>query len=103
MRTIIATVVALAFAATLYAHDVAFVACSADHKTMTLNAELRDGTSERVVNEIGDAFARMAHQLTAGQVQGTEGFKLFVSYLTEEDDDAIESFYSAPVVGPECK
>lgn len=103
MKTLLATVLILALTVTGYAKNFAFVGCSIDHKTMTLNVDVVDGTSNTVVKEIESAFTRAASQLTSGELQTDNGFYLFSSYLTDEDVAAISQIYSAPVIGPACK
>lgn len=99
---VVATMLVL-FANLVFAKDATFVACTADHKQVSLLLGISDETSPRVESDIDRAFKLAASKLYVEELQSSDGFDVFVSLLTPEDKEAITSVGEPPMVIGNCK
>lgn len=105
-KFVIGTVIAVLLSVTACAKDFTYKACTKDNKLVSTVIELDDekiAADTRIPAYIDRAFTQAASELTAEAFQSYEGYLTFVSYIRDEDADAIVGDIKAPqVIADSC-
>lgn len=103
MKKLLTFALFLALAVPVFAFDFNIHACTADDHSALLTLDILDGTSKEVTVDIRDVFSKVAKSLTADQLVSGEGFRAFITALSDEDKDAIQGIQGPPVIGDVCE
>lgn len=103
MKKFLALILFFAMVIPAFAFDINIHACTSDNHSADLTIDIVEGTPKEVAVDISDVFIKVAKSLTADQLVDSEGFQAFVSNLSDEDLDAIESFQGPPIIGDVCE
>ena len=106
MKFVIGTVIALLIAACASAANFTYKACTKDNKLVSTIIELDDNkvaADTRIPAYVDRAFKQAASELTAEAFQSYEGYLTFVSYIRDEDADAIVGDIKPPqIIADSC-
>lgn len=102
-RILVITLVAFLTASTLYAKPAGMKACTADGKNVGLVVEIADDASIAVSKSIAQAFTNAAAALPVERLVTAEGFRLFVSGLSDEAKQATEVPGPPRILDGSCK
>jgi len=83
---------------TAFAKDHEYRACTADKHPATLKIALADDVSVKAEENVHKAFTETANALSGEVLVTIDGFRVFVSKLSDEAAESITGLYGPPVV-----
>lgn len=102
LATILAIVLASAAPYALGAKHANYPGCTTDNVAVVLGLQLDDDAPASVSAHIAKVFSSVAAQFSVDGLLSPDGFHAFVSALSAEDVDAIESLDGPPQVVGKC-
>lgn len=108
MRKVLSTLVVLVLlGSALFASEYRFVACTADKSTVALTIDLNDRSiakNPKIPAAVAAAFKATASVLRLDELLTNDGFRLFMSKLTEEEQYALPATIDYPaLISNTCK